>query len=368
MALEQSLSELSLQVDEPSNIIAYAIKILNTAHPTQKVELTNRAVALWYAKKLSHSALTGAEIPDAPAQSEELEVIAPHKMKLGKGGSLQSRIAILHSLASIELHAINLAWDIIARFGHVTVGKEEPLPRDFFTDFVKVAEDECRHFSMLRNRLEELGSGFGKLPVHNGLWQSATETADDFLARLAVVHMVHEARGLDVTPNTIAKFRKHDDVVSADMLDTIYQEEITHVAAGMRWFRSAECCATFPPRWLDSGPICMTGIALQRTTSRMSPLLFFIARSSSISTELSSRRSMTRGEHRQASRQIGWSTIKRLPGLCFMSAIQVPTARGSRSSSGNLVAGLNTGGVMTSSEQSSARWPKLSLPLDLSAS
>eukprot|EP00730_Choanoeca_flexa_P002906 TRINITY_DN11224_c0_g1_i10.p1 TRINITY_DN11224_c0_g1~~TRINITY_DN11224_c0_g1_i10.p1 ORF type:complete len:311 (+),score=38.63 TRINITY_DN11224_c0_g1_i10:1844-2776(+) len=237
MALEQSLSELSLQVDEPSNIIAYAIKILNTAHPTQKVELTNRAVALWYAKKLSHSALTGAEIPDAPAQSEELEVIAPHKMKLGKGGSLQSRIAILHSLASIELHAINLAWDIIARFGHVTVGKEEPLPRDFFTDFVKVAEDECRHFSMLRNRLEELGSGFGKLPVHNGLWQSATETADDFLARLAVVHMVHEARGLDVTPNTIAKFRKHDDVVSADMLDTIYQEEITHVAAGMRWFR-----------------------------------------------------------------------------------------------------------------------------------
>jgi uncharacterized ferritin-like protein (DUF455 family) len=43
--------------------------------------------------------------------------------------------------------------------------------------------------------------------------------------------------GLDVTPNTITKFRKHGDIESADMLELIYQEEITHVAAGMRWFR-----------------------------------------------------------------------------------------------------------------------------------
>ena len=35
----------------------------------------------------------------------------------GKGGSPESRVAILHSLAHIESWAIDLSWDIIARFG-----------------------------------------------------------------------------------------------------------------------------------------------------------------------------------------------------------------------------------------------------------
>jgi len=36
---------------------------------------------------------------------------------LGKAGSLANRIAMLHALAHIEYMAINLSWDIIARFG-----------------------------------------------------------------------------------------------------------------------------------------------------------------------------------------------------------------------------------------------------------
>ena len=101
-----------------------------------------------------------------------------------------------------------------------------------------VAEDETRHFRILCERLEELGVAFGDLPVHEGLWQSAGDTADDLLSRLAIVHMVHEAHGLDVAPRTIARFRSSGDKVSADMVEhTIYPEEITHVTAGMRWFR-----------------------------------------------------------------------------------------------------------------------------------
>ncbi|EDQ90674.1 uncharacterized protein MONBRDRAFT_16153, partial [Monosiga brevicollis MX1] len=210
-------------------------QILQTADPARKVQLTTEAISRWYFERVTPK----LALPDQPPQDAALEIVEPHRMKLGKGGSLQSRIAILHSLAAIELHAVNLAWDIIARFGSHAIVESLPatLPRDFYSDFVTVAEDECRHFNMLAARLKDLGSYFGALPVHNGLWQSAEETSNSLLARLAIVHMVHEARGLDVTPNTIEKFRRNGDTESANMLQTIYEEEITHVAAGMRWFR-----------------------------------------------------------------------------------------------------------------------------------
>lgn len=66
------------------------------------------------------------------------------------------------------------------------------MPREFFTDFVKVAQDEGRHFTLLAARLQELGSFYGALPAHDGLWDSAIATSGDLLARLAIEHCVHE--------------------------------------------------------------------------------------------------------------------------------------------------------------------------------
>jgi uncharacterized ferritin-like protein (DUF455 family) len=173
-------------------------------------------------------------LPDRPARPSQVRLVSPSLMpKLGKGGSLQSRQAIVHSLVHIESWAIDLSWDIIARFG-----KQETMPIEFFTDFVKVAQDEGRHFTLLAARLEELGSSYGALPGHDGLWDSAIATSNDLLARLAVEHCVHEARGLDVLPTTISRFRNGGDDVTADLLEkVIYPEEITHCAAGLKWFR-----------------------------------------------------------------------------------------------------------------------------------
>jgi len=146
------------------------------------------------------------------------------------GGSLANRISLLHSLVHIENVAIDLTWDIISRF------TASNLPSEFYDDFVKVAEDEARHFGLLNQRLNELGSSYGDLPAHAGLWESAQQTAHDLYARLAIEHMVHEARGLDVTPGTIEKFRSGGDTQTADLLSIILKDEITHVSAGLKWF------------------------------------------------------------------------------------------------------------------------------------
>ena len=94
-----------------------------------------------------------------------------------------------------------------------------------------------KHYELLEKRLIELGSHFGALPVHNGLWESATVTKDNLLSRLAIVHMVHEARGLDVHPQTRLRFLNQKDDISVALLDILYKDEITHVAAGIKWFQ-----------------------------------------------------------------------------------------------------------------------------------
>ena len=160
-------------------------------------------------------------------------------------GSPAGRIALLHALAHIELNAIDLAWDLIARFGDAAV------PRAFFDDWVTVAAEEAEHFSLLSARLAALGAAYGDLPAHDGLWEAAAATAHDLLARLAIVPLVLEARGLDVTPDMIARLERAGDGASAAVLDRLYRDEIGHVAAGRRWFeflcdrRGREPIATF---------------------------------------------------------------------------------------------------------------------------
>lgn len=139
------------------------------------------------------------------------------------------RIALLHALAHIEFNAIDLAWDIAARF--------PGMPRAFYDDWIAVGADEARHFVLLEKRLSALGGSYGDLPAHDGLWQAAKDTADDILARLAIVPLVLEARGLDVTPGMIERLHRAGDASSAAILEIIYREEVGHVAAGMRWFR-----------------------------------------------------------------------------------------------------------------------------------
>lgn len=146
-------------------------------------------------------------------------------------GGQRGRVALLHAIAHIELNAIDLAWDLIARYADLG------LPRQFLDDWVAVANDEARHFLAVSGRLRELDAAYGDLPAHDGLWEAAERTAGDILARLAVVPLVLEARGLDVTPPMIERLERAGDAESAAILTMIYQEEIGHVAAGMRWFR-----------------------------------------------------------------------------------------------------------------------------------
>ena len=137
---------------------------------------------------------------------------------------------MLHAVAHIELNAVDLHWDIIARFTDVK------MPMGFYDDWVSAADDESKHFNLMCDCLEALGSHYGALPAHAGMWRAAEDTVDDFMGRLAVVPMVLEARGLDVTPNMIQVFKSAKATQAVDALEVIYAEEVAHVAYGSKWF------------------------------------------------------------------------------------------------------------------------------------
>ena len=212
------------------NSIAEAARhVLLTAEPAQKVMASRAAARAWKQGRLDFS--FDVAMPRFPARPEKPELLPPGRMpKRGRAGSDRSRIALLHALAHIEFVAIDLAWDLVGRFGG-------EMPRRFTDDWLKVAAEESMHFALLDRRLRALASHYGALPAHDGLWEAADATRRDLIARLAVVPQVLEARGLDVTPETIRRLESAGDTRSATILRRIYTDEIGHVAAGNRWFR-----------------------------------------------------------------------------------------------------------------------------------
>jgi uncharacterized ferritin-like protein (DUF455 family) len=209
-----------------------AVEVLNTADGRAKTALARQHAATWFAARDAGTPLEigTANPPMHPARPAAPELLSPRDVPRRKPGSEKGRIALLHAVAHIELNAVDLHWDIIARFSHV------PFPLGYYDDWVRAGDEEAKHFNLVSDCLEALGSHYGALPAHAGMWRAAQDTAEDIMGRLAVVPMVLEARGLDVTPGMIEIFRKAglDDAVEA--LQIIYGEEVGHVAYGSKWF------------------------------------------------------------------------------------------------------------------------------------
>lgn len=199
---------------------------LLTPGPHDKVMAARKVARDWRLGRLEPR--FDAAMPDRPARPAVPELLPPNRMpKRGKGGSERARIALWHALAHIEFVAIDLALDMAGRFG-------AEMGEAFVSDFLAVAADEAMHFALLDRHLAAMGNRYGDLPAHDGLWQAAADTAYDVAARLAVVPMVLEARGLDVTPATLARVRGQGDETGARILERILDDEIRHVAIGVK--------------------------------------------------------------------------------------------------------------------------------------
>jgi len=222
--------------EAPSSLAGWASLVLRTSDPLEKATLTRTAfsrlerdvVAQDEGERLPLGRGTHVERPSRPDRPRLLPMRALPKPS---DSPLSPNAHVLHNLAHVELNAVDLAWDTVARFAG------EGMPWEFYVDFARVADDESRHLRWCLLRMEELGCGYGDVDAHDGLWESAVATKDDLLARLAVVPMVQEARGLDAGPRLASRLVGYGDNRSAEVVRQIAEEEKDHVRVGVVWFQ-----------------------------------------------------------------------------------------------------------------------------------
>lgn len=219
------------EYDEIRSLRAGATLAISASDLDRKTALAQETARRWHARRLSLRSPLDPELPERPGRPERPELVPPKAVEKRSLHTLPGRVALLHALAHIELNAVDLALDIVARFA------TEPVPHSFFDGWMQVAFEEAKHFGMVRERLRALGADYGDMPAHDGLWQAAHSTRNDLTARLAVVPLILEARGLDVTPSLQEKMRETGDNESAEVLKVIYEDEKGHVAIGAKWFR-----------------------------------------------------------------------------------------------------------------------------------
>lgn len=225
MARKNNMSTLITNSDKPC-LFNELHRIILLGDATEKCQATHAV-----AKNLPEYGLNQEHIPssiETPGFPPKLELVSPRNLKRRGMQSQAGRNVLMHSIAHIEFNAINLALDAAYRF------RNQPI--EYYQDWIRIADDEARHFGLIRAYLNERDCEYSDYQAHNGLWDMAVRTEDDVVARMALVPRVLEARGLDVTPGIIKKLKHVDDQDAVDILNVIYQDEIGHVKTGSDWF------------------------------------------------------------------------------------------------------------------------------------
>lgn len=215
-----------------------ALQVLCLADPAAKVAATHALFAEAQALPAglpdpfdTTTALQPDPASPLPGRPPKPELLAPMQVPHRSPFTPEGLAALVHAVCHIEFNAINLALDAVWRF--------PGMPPAFYSDWLRVADEEATHFGLLHTHLQSLGHTYGDFPAHDGLWEMCIKTQDDITARMALVPRTLEARGLDATPLIQARLRKVNTPAALraiEILDVILRDEIGHVAVGNRWY------------------------------------------------------------------------------------------------------------------------------------
>ena len=205
-------------------------KIINCDNIPQKFEMFNDLKQ--NLDKFDFKSEKKPKIFEKPSYASFCKIVPPPKVPRRRGFDTDEKKAVLlHAIVHIEYSAIDLALDACYRFRN--------LPKEYYLDWLEVAEDEIRHFNLINSLLQKTGYKYGDFEVHNSLFEASQKTLD-LLSRMAVIPRWYEANGLDANEKIIAKLKKQKDPFANEVinaLEIILKEEIPHVQKGDKWFK-----------------------------------------------------------------------------------------------------------------------------------
>ncbi len=207
-------------------------EVLLTNKPKDKIEKFNTFYQLFLNDELEfNNEHIACELIE-PSYATFLEIVKPMALaKIKNFNTIEGKKYLVHTILHIEYSAIDLALDAALRF--------KDMPKNYYKDWLEVADDEIRHFLMLEKLLSEINGEYGDFPVHKNLFEAMQDTPD-FLRRMAAVPRFLEANGLDQNPKIMQKLNSNKDVFNTKLLDVlaiILEEEVDHVLKGDRWYK-----------------------------------------------------------------------------------------------------------------------------------
>lgn len=209
--------------------------ILELESPKEKIDRFSVFYALYKDDKVTFEDSYTVKEFEKPSYNAQCKIVPPQDVPKRRNlTTSEGQIILIHAVAHIEYSAIDLALDGAYRYSG--------LPKKYYDDWLEVADDEIRHFLMLEELLHELDSKYGDVEVHNALFE-ASQKAQKFIDRMAVVPRYLEANGLDATPMILAKLKKlpKNPMIQKiiEVLTVILEEEVDHVKKGDVWFNYA---------------------------------------------------------------------------------------------------------------------------------
>ena len=135
---------------------------------------------------------------------------------------------LLHFLANHELLATELMALVLLKF--------PDAPHAFRQGVLVTLQEEQAHTQMYIDRMQECGVEFGTYPVSGQFWQvvAPMQSPMDFVSRLS---LTFEQANLDYSRHFAKIFQRIGDAATAEILQQIYEDEISHVQHGLHWFR-----------------------------------------------------------------------------------------------------------------------------------
>jgi uncharacterized ferritin-like protein (DUF455 family) len=132
----------------------------------------------------------------------------------------------LHAFANHELLAIELMALCLLRF--------PDAPAELRREILRSLVEEQQHLRLYLRRMDELGVGFGDVPVNDWFWRCLSRMQSP-AAYLAGLSLTFEQANLDFASHYARVFHDLGDATSGGLLDKVHDDEIDHVGIGVRW-------------------------------------------------------------------------------------------------------------------------------------
>ena len=174
--------------------------------------------------------INGVRLCADPAREPAFKVVWKHTEMavFEEEMSPEARREKLHRHMNNEIGSMEIASQTLADFCDA--------PWDLRMQLARQTYDESRHVEGLFRRLQELGGYKGEFPIANFEWAVAN-TRETMVERLAIENRTFEAGQMDLLGALCSLWHEAGDHQTAELLDTILVDEVSHVRYANRWIK-----------------------------------------------------------------------------------------------------------------------------------